>query len=332
MEKIVDELMTKEMLGDFLNLYELEGNVKKLGDFENFVFEVYKGGTPYILRLTHSSHRNMEEIASELDWMRHLLNFGISVPQIYPSKNGKLFESIPADDHSGFFGCLYSKAKGEPVKVHSGDFSEKLFRVWGETIGRMHQATKTYQPSKGIKNRDSWSQDDLLEVEKYYPEDDFQLISNAKEVIASLAKLPESPDSYGLIHTDVHSGNFFYDGNAIHVFDFDDASYHWFGSDIAIPLYYSVLYKIPANLQEERQRFADLFMKAFLEGYEKAHMLPVGWKEQIPLFLMLRDVVLYAALNKKIAPEDRGDRVQQMMDEIRDRIKIKKPIVNVNYP
>lgn len=330
MEKIVDGLMTQVLLKKFLNLYGLESEVKKLGDFENYVFETYMDGKPYILRLTHSSHRSGDEIASELDWMRHLFTHGISVPEVFPSKNGLFVEPVSAGDGSVFFGCLYSKAMGEPVSVRSEIFDDKLFRFWGETTALMHQATKSYQRLDGIKKRNSWDQDELLEVEKYYPADDFQLIENARELIKNLSKLPQNLDTYGLIHTDIHSSNFFFDGEKIHVFDFDDACYHWFASDIAIPLFYSVFYKIPPNQQEDRQQFADQFMTAFIEGYEKGNKLPAGWKEQIPLFLMLRDIVVYAVLHKKIAPEDRGERLLAMMEEIGDRIRNKKPIVNVN--
>lgn len=330
MEKIVDELMTQVLLNIFLRLYGLESDVKKLGDFENYVFEGYRDGKPYILRLTHSSHRSGEEIASELDWMRHLFTYGISVPEVFPSKNGRFVEPVAAGNGSVFYGCLYSKAKGEAVSVRSEKFDERLFRLWGETTALMHQATKSYRPLDNIKKRNSWDQDELLEVEKYYPADDFQLVENARELIKNLSKLPQNLDTYGLIHTDIHSGNFFFDGEKIHVFDFDDACYHWFASDIAIPLFYSVFYKIPPNQQEDRQQFADRFMTAFIEGYEKANKLPAGWKEQIPLFLMLRDIVVYAVLHKKIAPEDRGERLLAMMEEIGDRIRNKKPIVNVN--
>jgi amicoumacin kinase len=329
MEKTVDSLMTAEMLSQFLNVYELDHDTKKLGDFENYVFEVYREGKPYILRLTHSSHRSRDEIDSELDWMRHLYDSGLSVPKVYQSKKGNYVEEIRAADHSVFIGCMYSKAKGASVGVQSDQFDNPLFRIWGETTGLMHRATKSYQPSEGIKKRDNWHEDELLDVEKHFPPGDPELIHNAKEVISSLHELPIGPDSYGLIHTDLHSGNFFYDGEKIHVFDFDDASYHWFGSDIAIPLFYSIFYKIPAGKQEERQKFADQFLAAFMEGYEKANTLPDGWKDQIKLFLMLRDVALYSVLHKKIAPEDRGERVNAMIDEIRDRIKNKRSIVTV---
>jgi amicoumacin kinase len=330
MEKVVDALMTQDLLYEFLHKYALKKEVKKLGDFENFVYEVYKDGQPYILRLTHSSHRSKEEIASELDWMQHLYKAGLSVPEVYPSINGQLVEAISAADDSVFFGCLYAKVNGEAIGVRSEKFNEELFKVWGQTTGQMHQATKSYTPAAGINKRASWEEDDLIQIEKYYPVGEQQLVSNAKEVIASVSNLSINPENFGVIHTDIHSGNFFYDGEKIHVFDFDDASYHWFASDIAIPLFYSVFYKIPQSQQEERQQFANRFLNAFIEGYQIENKLPEGWKEQVPLFLMLRDVVLYAVLHKKIAPEDREERLLAMMDEIEDRIRNKRPIVNVN--
>lgn len=329
MEKTIDALLDKDLLKGFLDAFGLGQDVKKLGDFENFVYEVFKKDNPYILRLTHNSHRSGEEIASEIDWMRHLHSFGISVPEVYLSKNGLFVEAFPAGDGSVFFGCLFSKAKGEPVKASSEKFDDQLFKAWGETIGLMHKATKSYEPKEGVISRKHWYEDDLLEVEKYYPDDDVELIENARQVIANLRALPRNPENYGLIHTDIHSGNFFYDGERVHVFDFDDASYHWFGSDIAIPLYYSLFYRIPAHQPEERKRFSGQFMMAFMEGYEKANILPDGWQEEIPLFLMLRDVVLFAVFHKKIAPEDRNEQVRSMMAEIRERIKYKQPIAYI---
>lgn len=329
MEKAVSSLMTQEILDDFLARFGLTEEVKKLGDFENYVYETYKNGQPYIMRITHSSHRSREEVLSELDWMRYLNSEGLSVPEVFPSGNELLVEVIQAEDKSQFYGCLFAKAPGSAVSVRSEKFNEELFLKWGETTGRMHQATKSYSPSAGIKKRSSWDDDDLLSVEKYFPSEEGQLVENAKAIIAAVAALPQNTDNYGLIHTDIHSGNFFYDGNQIHVFDFDDASYHWFNSDIAIPLYYAILYRMPASEEAERNRFGQIFLDAFARGYQRANPLPEGWKEQVPLFLMLRDIVLYSVLHKKIAPEDRDEKLQAMMKEIAVRIRRKQPIVNI---
>ncbi|RSD28225.1 phosphotransferase enzyme family protein [Mesobacillus subterraneus] len=329
MEKVVDVLMNQDLLNEFLMLFELEKEVKKLGDFENYVFEVQKKSEQYILRLTHSSHRNREEILSEMDWMRHLHNHGVSVPEVFRSRNGLFVEEITAEDGTSFYGCMYAKVPGVPVSVRSEQFTPQLFKLWGEITAKMHAATKSYSPSKGIKRRSEWDEDEVLNIEKYFPAGEVELVANARRVIDAISALPKNQDNYGIIHTDIHSGNFFYDGTKIHVFDFDDACYHWFTSDIAIPLYYSIIYQIPASKERERQQFGELFLNAFIEGYQKENSLPEGWKQQVPLFLMLRDVVLYAVLHKKIAPEDRDEKLVEMMKEIEDRIRCLKPIVNV---
>ncbi|MGM0789231.1 MAG: hypothetical protein ACQEUD_03930 [Bacillota bacterium] len=69
MEKYIQELLDgSSILKDMKNTYGLEEDCRLLGDFENFVYEVNKGGTPYILRLTHQSHRSFHNIAAEIDW------------------------------------------------------------------------------------------------------------------------------------------------------------------------------------------------------------------------------------------------------------------------
>lgn len=329
MEKAVSTLMTQEILDYFLERFGLDRETKKLGDFENYVFETYRNGHPYIMRLTHRSHRSKDEVLSELDWMRHLNSKGLPVPEVFPSENGLLVEETLAEDESEFYGCLFAKAQGSAVSVRSEKFNEELYKKWGETTGRMHHATKSYKQSEGIIKRSSWDEDELLSVEKYYPSDERELVENAKDTIAGISALPKNMDNYGVIHTDIHSGNFFYDGEKIHVFDFDDASYHWFASDIAIPLYYSIIYRIPASEKAERERFGQLFLDAFIEGYQKENKLPEGWREQVPLFLMLRDIVLYSVLHKKIAPEDRDEKLLAMMEEIADRIRNQQPIINI---
>ncbi|WP_066289769.1 phosphotransferase enzyme family protein [Bacillus sp. FJAT-29937] len=327
MEKSVEVLHTKEILIHFLKSFSLEDEYKLLGDFENFVYEVYKEGKPYILRITHSSHRELENLYAEIEWVNYLYKQGISVSTAFESINGKFVEFISAVDQSVFYGSLFSKASGEQVKAFP--VNNDLFSAWGKQIGKIHAATKKYESSPLIKQRPHWYEDELLNVEKYFPETETVARQNAIELVEKIKSLPIDKDNYGLIHSDIHAGNIFYDGRSIHVFDFDDCCYHWLVSDIAIPLYYSCLSSFTANEINKREEFGRLFMDAFLAGYKKENNLPNGWEEQLPLFLMLRDITLYSVFNKKIAPEDRNERVIRLMDEIKTRIIQKISIVNV---
>lgn len=331
MEKSVQVLQTNEIILHFLASFSLNEKYKLLGDFENFVYEVYKEEQPYILRITHSSHRELESLYAEIEWLNFLHNQGIQVSTPIPSINGKYVELITAKDQSIFYACLFTKASGEPINIREMPIQDKLFYSWGRTIGKMHSATKKYVPSPLIKKRPQWDEDELLNVEKYFPETEVVEKENAKQLIEQIHALPKDRDNYGLIHSDIHSGNFYYDGSSIHVFDFDDCCYHWLVSDMAIPLYYSCLSRYTAEQEEERELFGRLFMQAFLQGYQSVNELPKDWELQLPLFLMLRDITLYSVLNKKVAPADRTDRVNRMLAEIKLRINQKKSIVNINF-
>ncbi|MEH7436560.1 phosphotransferase [Neobacillus drentensis] len=326
MEKSVEVLFTQEVLNQFLTRFELESRVKKLGDFENYVFEVYRNDQPFVLRITHSSHRSLGEIEAELDWMNYLNEHGVHCPKVFPSKKGKLIESLDAADGSCFYACLYTKAEGFPVKINSEQYNNELFYAWGRVTGHMHAVTKDYQPKKGVKLRPFWHEEELIDVKAYFP-DEPEIIKNTNDLMKELGELPQTKDNFGLIHTDIHSGNFFFDGKDVHVFDFDDCSYHWFTSDIAIPLYYSIFNGQRNANKQEKTEFAQRFLTHFTEGYKECNPLPERWEEHLPLFLQLRDITLYSVFQKKIAPEDRDERLNKLINEIQYRIINKETIV-----
>ncbi|TKC18459.1 phosphotransferase enzyme family protein [Robertmurraya kyonggiensis] len=329
MERFVEQVFTEEIMNEALQHFALEKEYKKLGDFENYVFEVTREGSPFILRLTHSSHRTKEELHSEIDWMNYLHTNQVLVPRAYESVNGELVVRLQAEDGTNFFASLFSKVPGAHIRSNHEKFDQELFYKWGQTIGKMHQVTKGYVVGENLVKRPSWEEEDIHFVDKYVPTDEQLIIQNANELLLEIQKLDQNIDNYGLIHTDIHSGNFFYDGENIHVFDFDDCCYHWFCSDIAIPLYYSVLYGFPQGKKEVRNDFANIFFNAFLSGYKSENVLPSGWEKQVPLFLRLRDVALYSVLHKKISPEDRTEKMIAQMKEIKERIEQNEPIVDI---
>lgn len=79
---------------------------KKLGDFENYAFEVYRNGIPFVLRITHSSHRTKDQIESELDWLNFLSNQKIDVCRALPSINENYVEALVSEDTFFTPACL----------------------------------------------------------------------------------------------------------------------------------------------------------------------------------------------------------------------------------
>lgn len=330
MEQWVENLFSHEVLNEAALRYKADvSKAKKLGDFENYVFEVNRNDKPYILRLTHSSHRSKEELKGELKWINYLNGHGINVSLVHESVNGELVEVVPVGD-SNFYVCLFDKAPGSPVQLNSPEFGPELFEKWGAITARMHLVTETYDASETKRLR--WDEDDLIELEKYIdPVEDKDIIEGNRQLVTSIQQLPQTKESFGLIHSDIHMGNFFYHEGDIHVFDFDDAMYFYFVSDIAIPLYYSIWWKYRKETLETRSSFGKEILTHFLKGYMSVRQIPREWIERLPMFLKMRDYTLYGVFHKKVDLENDNEREKELVAEIRKHLMNNEPIVDMDY-
>ncbi|MBC8079096.1 MAG: phosphotransferase [Gorillibacterium sp.] len=331
MEKEVEDLFGDHVLKAAARLFGLKAEgFKQLGNFENYVYEADKDGVAKILRLTHSSHRTEAEVAGEMDWIDFLLKQGVDIPKYDHSLQGNRTEKI-LTGASYFTAVVFEKAEGKHAKASDPEiWNEALFKEWGRITGHMHRETRGYQPPTAHANRPLWDEDDLYKNAKNYIRlgDEF-VLERLDALLKHLSSLPITADSYGLIHTDIHSGNFFVDQGRIRVFDFDDCCYLWFVHDIAIPLYYSLSWGVPASYEGNRLAFAADFFQAFWQGYVDEYQLSHEWLAQMPTFLKLRDVTLYLVINKKL--EDMDENTSRWMEEIKDRIKQDAPIVDIDY-
>ncbi|MFI8686956.1 phosphotransferase enzyme family protein [Rossellomorea sp. NPDC077527] len=330
MEKWIEELFTEDLLRDAASRFSCDAtSAKKLGDFENYVFEVHKGGVPYILRLTHSSHRSKEEVEAELKWINYLHKNGVHVSLVNDSDKGNLVEVFNTGETS-FFVCLFDKAPGGPVKINDPLFDEQLFYKWGKLTGHMHRVTKGYNQNENRRNR--WDQDDVLDYEKYLSlKEDKDIIGKGHRNKERIRGFVETQDTFGLIHSDIHPGNFFYHEGDLHVFDFDDSTEFFFISDVAIPLYYSVWWKFRNDTLENRSEFGERFLIAFLQGYRTECEIQDEWVKRIPHFLLLRDLTLYTVFHKKWDLTNMSEGEESLLSQIRERLHKDEPIVELDY-
>ncbi|WP_246943938.1 phosphotransferase enzyme family protein [Bacillus pinisoli] len=327
MEQVVNQLFSEELIHKAGKNFGAETqSYRKLGDFESYIFEVSYNGKPTILRLTHSSHRSSQQIEAELEWVDYLHQHGVHVSKPYQSDEGSYVVKLPVQG-SYFFASLFEKAPGEPVKVQSEEFNEKLFQEWGRCTGQLHRLTRGFLP-KGEK-RPLWSEEELLYPERILPVKDSSLMKAANLLVSQVKNLPISTDNFGLIHSDIHSGNFFLHEGNMQLFDFDDSQYFWFTHDIAVPIYYSSWYKFQEGNREVRTEFAKGLLEHFLIGYEKEYHVEDEWLKRIPLFLNVRDLVLYNVFHKKMDVENANDRLKSLLNEIKVRILTQDSIVDL---
>ncbi len=302
-----------------------ETALKRLGSFESVVFDCQNGSDNFIMKITHDLHRSAEAIYGELDWVEHLHKNNVSIASPIYSTEKKLVEEIKIEG-SSFFVYAFEKIDGKHISM--GNCTDELLIKWGEVTGRMHNATKSYKPTKAEWSRHHWSDEISKYVDEYLPGDQVKVLQQCQNIQKQLASLPINEDSYGLIHSDLHHGNFFINNSdEMVVFDTDDSHYEWFIYDITIPLFYSLADK---NIGYDNIEFVKRYMKYFMEGYNRENILDKSWLEHIPLFLKLREIELYIILYSEGDLEP-NDWCRRLMDGRREKIENNVQFIDMDF-
>ena len=314
-----------QILSDSARMFGVEvENLKKLGSFESFVYEFMKNGRGQILKITHDKHRSKNAILGELEWVNHLAENNITVAHPIPLENGEMVGSITVED-TDFFTYCFEKVNGTHPDLSQDNTA--LFDKWGRITGEMHAATKKYTPSIPAVKRHGWEGEISKDVEKHIPASQPGVIEKCKQLQSKMATFPIEHDSFGLIHSDLHHGNFYVDGDIIRIFDFDDCHYDWFVYDIAIPLFY-VLRDI--NVGDDNLDYAERFLEHFLKGYIEKNSLDSSWLAMIPDFLKLREIELYIILWVEQA-FDLNDWCGRFFEGRQERIEKDIPVIDMDF-
>ncbi len=327
-QRVVDvytEAIQSELAAKFgVNRRDLES----LGDFENFVYTFPFQGKKRILRISHNSHRSYAQLAAELDWVNYLAENGVKVARALPSAHGNLIEQV-ADGEERFFGVAFEMAPGS--QVEPPEWNKELFVTLGQTIGKMHRLTKAYESSSGISPRFHWHEDRYMrDGISFVPASEPVVAQRWREVMSQMRALPTDAQSYGIIHTDVHRGNFHWHDNAIYLFDTDDCCRHWFMFDIVIVIYYATWGLTGESEQAQDEIIARLIYHV-ARGYERESKLQSEWWEYCDLFLRLRDLTLYAVLHLKWDTANLNERQRQMLAVFRERIIAGKTVTGLDF-
>ncbi|MEW4025233.1 phosphotransferase enzyme family protein [Bacillus sp. YAF8] len=298
-----------------------------IADAENYVYEIVKDNEPYILKITHTLRRTPEYILGEMEWLHHLTKGGLSAAKPIPSLNGRDVEEVPDGKGGAFLLRVYEKAPGH--KVEESDWNGTLFYELGKYTGNMHRLTKSYRLSDPKYKRQEWDEEEQLKLRKYVPADQHLVFERADALMEELRKLPKNPESYGLVHADLHHGNFNWDNGKITAFDFDDIGYNWFVNDISILLYNMLWY--PVIPYEDKAAFTGEFMTHFMKGYREENDLDPAWLEKIPDFLRLRHMLIYGLLHQAFDLDSLGDEELEMLKGFRRDIENETPITEYHF-
>lgn len=298
--------------------------IHALDAFESFIYEFERDSRAYILRIAHSSRRSESFILGEVDWINYLSAGGVSVATVIPPESGRLVEAIPDQRDGTFLATAFMKAQGGPPWEL---WTPAIYETYGETIGRIHTLSKSYQPSHAGWKRPHWN-DPLFEfVKRYLPESESAAKEKYKEICDHVHSLPKDRESYGLTHQDAHGNNLFvHEAGRIALFDFDECAYNWFVNEIAVILFHIV------QDTEDWHTFTEEFMSHVLRGYIRTCPFDSGWLKEIPYFLKIREIELYAVMHRDFDVDRIDDEwCARFMHHRKSRIENDVPYIDFDF-
>jgi Ser/Thr protein kinase RdoA (MazF antagonist) len=326
MEKRIRERYSQLILEKAMGRYGIDSRrIRLLDGFESYMYEFERDDGEYILRLAHTFRRSENLINGEVDWINYLARGGASVARAVLSEHGRLVEPIEDGRGGHFLATAFVRARGKhPGKV---GWSPELYRTYGHLLGRIHALSRNYEPADPAWRRPEWDDPVMLEVMRFVPASETEVIAQYRGVLEQIRRLPRGIESYGLIHQDAHGGNLFVDAEGrITLFDFDDCVYSWYIYDIAMVLFYMVVGR------DDAPEFTEEFMSHFLPAYVSESSLEGAWLDKIPFFLKLREIDLYAVIHRSFDVEHLDDPwCRRYMDGRRERIEEGLPFVDFDF-
>jgi len=291
METEIKARYTDSILHEAMRRYGITpDHIRLLDGFESFIYEFERDGGEYILRIGHSLRRTIELIQGEVSWINHLAQGGAGVSRAILSLNGQLVEAIDDEGGGQFLATAFVKAQGRPIWEIG--WTPDAYERYGELLGRIHALSCTYTPPDPTFKRPEWDDPRNMEADRWLPPSEAIAAQKFSEIMTYLNTLPRDDSrAYGLIHQDAHSANFFVDDQGrFTLFDFDDCVYSWYIYDIAMVVFYMIV------LEDDPLPLTEAFMPRFWSGYRRHHDLDPLWLAEIPHFLKLREIDLYAVM------------------------------------
>jgi amicoumacin kinase len=264
-------------------------------------------------------------IRAELDFLHYLGEAGANIAAPLPSPSGKLLEVIEDGQGGEFLATAFEKAKGDHMR---GEWSDAFMQHYGVTIGKLHRLSSAYVPSNPSYTRNTWDTGTALNYDSWLLDFDAEVHAKFSANLAYLRALPKEKGAYGLIHQDAHGGNFFVHEGLITLFDFADSAYGYYINDIAMVLFYA----LTGKPKEDPAAFTRHFFHQFWQGYCSEFSLDKKWLRELPYFFRLREIDLYAILERDTDWRNESNQWAKIyMEGRRERILNDVPYVEVEF-
>lgn len=295
-------------------------SLRLLGGFYNHVYEFEHNGKPYVLKLYPIASKEKNRLLSELKWSTFIRSHGLLTPQPLLSEDGEEVEMIiklpiPC--------CAISmeKMNGKKLQPNLTEWNARLFRRWGQAMGKLHSLSLPFHHREKSAIFDEWDEGEIYHRDLTFIQPN--IVDRWVLLLNKISSLPKTPQSYGLIHNDfTPNGILLTQAGSITLYDFSKVKYHWFTYDIAIAVYHAM----DLVAEEEREAFQERFLQSFIEGYLMEHPLPSDWNEQIQLFLEYRQLFLYLYMMSYLDLKHASTESLEYLEKLKYRILSQKKV------
>jgi Ser/Thr protein kinase RdoA (MazF antagonist) len=296
-----NERVIEEMRSDIRNILHewdlpTDSKVSLLNISENATFiakpPMDNDGDSVILRVHRPDYHTKQEIESELVWVDSLRIQGIvSTAEPLEVRSGGKISSLKNGSGERFVVGFEFLSGNEPSPEN--DLRQDFFTL-GAITAKLHDHTKSWATPIGFK-RKIWDFDSMLGNTPLWGDwrRAIGLDQNCAGILNETVNLLEQQlDTYGkdkskfgLIHADLRLANLLIDGEKLNVIDFDDCGYSWLMYDFAAAI----------SFMEEDEQIPDL-QKSWVEGYRSISFLTEEDEAALPMFVILRRILLTAWL------------------------------------
>lgn len=290
----------RTLAANALAQYDLGGEpqFKLLLHLANTTFRVSApDGTQYVLRVSQPDYRTDAEIRSEAQWLDALRRAtDLNVPEPVLNRDGAFLTHASAPGIPEARQCtLFRWLEGRFVRKA---LTPTHLRRVGGFMARLHAHTQGWAPPADFARPTfdtlpwvaAWLEVGAVDPDKDFiaPDDRALLDRGAALIRDQIAALGTTPDRFGLIHTDLHHGNYLFRNGAVCAIDFDDSGFEHYVYDPAVTLW--ALRRHP--------RYAAL-RDSLLAGYAAERPLPIGTDTHLDTFIVARDLIVTNYLVKR---------------------------------
>lgn len=260
---------------------------------ENATFLAEAPGRRLVVRLHRPGYHRREEIESELQWIAALRAEGVvETPQPLPTAEGGLLCRLEDGGEERFAVAFDFMSGREPAQDED---LEAWFRHLGALSARLHGHARAWRRPAGFQ-RKLWDFDAMLGERRLWGDwrrglglaeagpEALALLERAAALLQRrLAAYGRGPERFGLVHADLRLANLLVEGERLGVIDFDDCGFSWFVYDFAAAVSFF-----------EHEPIVPALQQAWVEGYRSVAPLAPEEEAEIPVFVMLRRMLLTA--------------------------------------